>query len=119
MFGIAKPEARQIKVIFLDQGISIPVSLPRSWMWRTIGPVVGAEGGSDSDRISSAMAYGVTRHKGQEQRGCTGSHSSSGYGSGGQSGQGYGTGSGSGQGTGGGIASYIPGAHALSALVVA
>lgn len=36
-------------------------------MWGAIGPLVGVGGGSDSERIASAMAYGVSRHK--EQRG--------------------------------------------------
>lgn len=69
MFGVAETGDRKIKVIFLDQGITIPVSLPNSWMWKVIGPIISALGDDDSQRIATAAAYGKSRHTGEEHRG--------------------------------------------------
>ena len=71
MFGIADSEPRMIKVVFLDQGISIPASLPRSWLWEQIGPSLDGAGLTqfDGSRIASAMMLGRSRHKDAQGRG--------------------------------------------------
>lgn len=69
MFGVAEAGERKIKVIFLDQGITIPASLPKSWMWQTIAAIIQNLGDDDSQRIVTAAAYGRSRHAGQKHRG--------------------------------------------------
>jgi len=69
MFGVAGADKRKIKVIFLDQGITIPASLPISWMWPKIAAIVRNLGDDDSQRIATAAAYGSSRHTGQQHRG--------------------------------------------------
>jgi hypothetical protein len=70
MFGVAeKGQRRRIKVIILDQGITIPVSLPSSWMWKMISPIILSLGDGDSQRIATASEYGRSRHGSQQHRG--------------------------------------------------
>ena len=61
MLGVAEPAKRRIGVIVLDQGITIPGSLPSSGMWRQLQKVLGTSGDGDKDRIAAAVEYGKTR----------------------------------------------------------
>lgn len=70
MFGVAESgQRRRIRVIILDQGVTIPGSLPSSWMWSLIAPIILARGDGDSQRIATASEYGRSRHGQQEHRG--------------------------------------------------
>ena len=55
MTGMVSKQRRQVQLAFLDQGITIPGSLPNSWMWPNIEPAIRRAGDSDAARIVQAM----------------------------------------------------------------
>lgn len=65
-------ENRQIEIAFLDLGITIPASLPQSWMWQRLYANKDKDVLSsrilDASIISDAMTYRISR-TGQYQRG--------------------------------------------------
>lgn len=67
LFGTTDKDNELIKIIFLDQGITIPRSLPNSWMWTNIFQSLKTT--DDSERIVAAAEYGKSRHAGQSHRG--------------------------------------------------
>ena len=66
MAASVDPLRQLIKVAFLDLGITIPVSLPYSWMWPNIAKK--ALSGGDEVLIAEALQYGQSRLQ-QEHRG--------------------------------------------------
>lgn len=55
-----------LEIAFMDTGITIPHSLPTSWLWDNFSEEVRC--GNDSDLIREAMRYGMSS-KGQAHRG--------------------------------------------------
>jgi hypothetical protein len=68
LLGVADPAARKITIVLYDQGITIPASLPRSFVWDRILPILKAKGGSDNAQIEAAIEYGRSRTQ-QTERG--------------------------------------------------
>ena len=66
MAGTVERQSRHIRVAFFDAGITIPKSLPRSWLWKEL--TENARGGGDHLMIMEALQYGISR-LGQPHRG--------------------------------------------------
>jgi hypothetical protein len=69
MTGRVDREHRTVELAFLDQGITIPVSLPRSWMWEDLKDLFGGGHPSDAFLLVEAMQRGRSRLSGQSHRG--------------------------------------------------
>lgn len=73
MTARVEPHAREIQLAFLDQGVTIPMSLQTSWMWPELQAVLptGSIGGAEYDALLlvEAMRYGNSRLQGETHRG--------------------------------------------------
>ena len=69
MTGKVDPDENTIDLVFLDQGITVPCSLPNSWLWAELDPATRNAATSDGARIVQAMRYGRSRLAGQTHRG--------------------------------------------------